>query len=179
MLYLVSKNKEEFFMLNKKGSIDLIKKDVIESDADVEIIKASIKNGGGLLRVLPDQSFQKIMLRRSRNYSDPTIDVVNEEDVLKYSFMTWFTVDADNISDFDYLLFFMHDEKKDIHYSFIFTIEEFKSLMKNKTFGKRIDIYIQQIRATNECVITRLGQHIDNTPINVTKNLNNWRILEG
>lgn len=165
-------------MLNKKESIAIIKKEVLESAVDVEIIKASIKNGGGLLKVLPDQSIRKIMLRRSRNYSDPTLENINEEEILEYSYMTWFTIDSESINHFDYLLFFTYDGEKKMNYSFVFTAEEFKTFLENKTFEKVINIYIQQVRATGEWIITRLGKNIEDIPINVTAHLNNWKILE-
>lgn len=161
-------------MINKNESIQIIKSDIVNSPTkNLEVIKATIKNGGGLLKILPDQTFKKIMLRRSRNYAKPGL--VKDEELLEYAYMTWFTIDVDSFNNFDYIVFFTHDEETEEHYSLIFTSNNFKQLISTNV--STVQIYIQKIKSSGDWVITRLGNTRLTPPIDVSENLNNWKIL--
>jgi len=141
---------------------------------NLNLIKASTKSGGGLLKVNNDNSFSKIMLRRSKNY---LYEDISDEARIRFDVLSWFRISEYVIKEFEYILFVITDDNNQKVYPFIFKVTDFQKLLNQEgANGDNISIYIQKIRDKNEFLITRLGKELKNE-IDVTTSYLNWNIL--
>lgn len=155
---------------------DIINELISMNTSGMKLIKASTKNGGGLLKVNPDQDFSKIMLRRSKNYVYE--DTISDENRILFDVMSWFRISEEILDEFEYILFAIFDEKEDKIYPLLFKVSDFQKLLqKEGASGENINIYIQKKRNKEQCVVTRLGTELKNE-IDVTNHYLNWEILK-
>lgn len=172
-------------MLNTKERFKMNKNQIITgliemNTGSANLIKATTKNGGGLLRVNEDNSFSKIMLRRSKNYR---YDNVPDEERILFELLSWFRFSDKTIKEFEYVIFAIFDEKNDENgtedkiYPLIFKVSEIQSYLEQEgVAGENISIYIRKKINKPEFVITRLGKELENE-IDVTNHYENWGIL--
>lgn len=143
--------------------------------ADLILSKASAKFGGGFITT-NGESIRKIMLRRSRNY------LYDEEKFsqnhLLYDSLSWYVIARDTLNCFSYILFVNFDDVTGKLYPLVFTVEEFKALLKEFNVTQdSINIYIQKSKGINEFKLTRLGAKLG-TPKDVSSNYLNWEKLK-
>jgi len=155
---------------------DIINRLITMNTSDTELIKASAKNGGGLLKVTQDQEFSKIMLRRSKNYLYEK--TISSENRILFDALSWFRISDVTIKEFEYIIFAIFDKSKDEVYPLIFKVSDIQELLEQEgVFGESISIYIQKKRNKDEFVLTRLGTELKHE-IDVTNHYLNWNILQ-
>ncbi|WP_394457238.1 hypothetical protein ACF0HZ_10940 (plasmid) [Leuconostoc suionicum] len=154
---------------------EVINKLIAMNTSETELIKASTKNGGGLLKVNSNQEFSKIMLRRSKNYLYEK--TISSENRILFDVLSWFRISDETINEFSYILFAIFDDNEDKIYPLIFKVSDIKKLLeKERASGESINLYIQKKRNKDEFVLTRLGTELKNE-IDVTSHYLNWNIL--
>lgn len=156
---------------------EVINKLIEMNTYETKLVKASIKNGGGLLKVNPNQEFSKIMLRRSKNYIYET--TISPENRVLFEVLSWFRISSETLNhDFSYVIFAIFDDNEDKIYPLIFKVSDIQKLLEREgVSGESINLYIQKKCKKNEFVLTRLGAELKNE-IDVTNHYLNWGILQ-
>lgn len=155
---------------------EVVNKLIAMNTSEAELIKASTKNGGGLLKVNSNQEFSKIMLRRSKNYLYEKN--ISSENRILFDVLSWFRISDETINKFSYILFAIFDDTEDKIYPLVFKVSDIKKLLeKERASGESINLYIQKKRNRDEFVLTRLGTELKNE-IDVTSHYLNWNILQ-
>ncbi|WP_273715566.1 hypothetical protein [Leuconostoc mesenteroides] len=155
---------------------EVLNKLIAMNTSETELIKASIKNGGGLLKVNSNQEFSKIMLRRSKNYLYEK--TISSENRILFDVLSWFRFSDKTLNEFSYIFFVIFDDHEDQIYPLIFKVSDIQKLLeKEGVSGESINLYIQKKRNKDEFVLTRLGTELKNE-LDVTSHYLNWDILK-
>ena len=126
------------------------------SEFDLDTLKASRDEGGGVIFKNKETSQQKVsMLRRSRNY---VYD--NPKKFSDYIFRSWHTMDANLVDNYDLFIFSVEGTITEVVNFFIFSKEEMIDMLKMKNVDKNGPILEDR-----------------DHEINVKKYFNNWNII--
>jgi len=172
MKYRMKSDDMEYVYMNKTEVVSNL---IANAPNNLTLVKASLKSGGGLLKVNEDNSFSKIMLRRSKSYLEEN---VGTEQAILYDVLSWFRINKTVLKNFEYILFALTDQQTNQLYPLIFSMTDIQQLINNcNALNDDINIYIQKKRGKEEFVITRFGVEL-NSEIDVTSHHNAWNILD-
>lgn len=142
--------------------------------APVEIKKASRKNGGGLLKIHEDNTYDRVKLLRSKNYKKYQANEFDEDDYVRYDLLSYFKVFTD-FDMFNSIMFVIMDSE--VLYPLIFKVEDFKRIMDRYglTDAEDIRMYIQKIDSEDKFVLRRFGSLIsEENEYDVSEFYNAW-----
>lgn len=144
---------------NKDALIKEVKHTVKSLSIDVQ--KASIADGGGVITKYENNEPKKVMLRRSRNYAAEG-----------YEWRGWHTIKLDDIDVFDgFILSIENNGKLDF---FVFSKNDFMKVLKQKQTDTN-DIYHFYFNKTEAGTIT---DDRENEIINMQDYYSNWGALQ-
>lgn len=127
----------------------------------IEVNKASISDGGGVITKYGDNDSRKVMLRRSRNYS-----------AKGYEWRGWHTIKAADVDLFDGFILSIENEGR-LHF-FIFSKKDFNTVLKQKQTDSN-GIYHFYLNKEQDGKTT---DDREDDIINMDKYYNNWEALK-
>lgn len=150
-------------LFSKDQTISLITLKGLKEDIDVH--KASMNEGGGVITKYKDHISKKVMLKSSRNYSQKDKQL---------TFRAWHTLPVESLEMYDGYIFTV-ENGEDIEL-FIFTQQELKSYVMNKTPTKSNGNEIYHFYFSKE----NNGKYVDRRgdEKSITKYHNNWNALK-
>lgn len=148
---------------NKNGLINELKNKV--ASLGIEITKASLAEGGGVITKYRDNESKKAMLRRSKNYVEKGFD-----------WRGWHTIKSSDIKSFDSFIFSIENEGK-LHF-FIFSKQEFKKVLALKTTDSNDIYHFYLNKSTNNEGVSLVTDDREDSVIDMKEYYQNWNALK-